>query len=471
MKHLDIHKNHSLRNLLFKYEVLESKTDHSDFTASDFSVLISHYQKHQAIEQLEIVIEKAIKYYPLNGRFRLAEAYFLLEERKPQAAMDALSMAIELENVPYRETQLAKGIILAALHHYEEAIQLLEDLSTSLLHTSKELSEIHYQIARIYNTLDDFPMMFDELRSALKLNPGHEKALERFLFAVESCREYDESIVIHTHILDHDAYNYRAWFNLGHAYYSSSEYEKAIKAFEYAFLINDRFEMAYREYAQLCFEMKQYDKALAIFMELLDHFGSDIDVLDYIGQCLLHTGEYHKARIYFFRALGLYETNDEIYFNIGQTYMRENKYGTAVHFLKQAIQYDNTREDYHYAFAITMNARGKTKKAMQHFRRAVHIAPEQCEYWLDYADMLRKNGRPDQALEILQSAELNSYGAEIFYCQGICLLELGRRKEAITAMDEGFQFDPTRHTVLFRWKPELENNKKIQNMIRYYVTT
>lgn len=101
--------------------------------------------------------------------------------------------------------------------------------------------------------MEEYEGMYQALRSALEWRPGHPEALEeRFGIAVEITRKYKESIVFHQALVDDHPYTALAWFNLGQALAYEAAYEDALEALEYAFLIDPAFEMAYREYIELC---------------------------------------------------------------------------------------------------------------------------------------------------------------------------------------------------------------------------
>jgi tetratricopeptide (TPR) repeat protein len=64
--------------------------------------------------------------------------------------------------------------------------------------------------------------------------------------------------------IDKNPYSEIAWHQLGRLHYSVKEYENAIRAFEYATLIDDEFMGAFMEKAKAYERLKKYDKAIEI---------------------------------------------------------------------------------------------------------------------------------------------------------------------------------------------------------------
>src|SRR5690606_22624009 len=136
-----------------------------------------------------------------------------------------------------------------------------------------DLVDIALCEAYLYEKQKQYEKMFEALKEALRIDPSNEEALEKIWWSVENCKMYDESIVFHKELLDRDAYSYLAWFNLGQGHSCNGDYEEAIEAMEYSFLINPDFELGYLECAETCIQIGKYEQALRIYRELIDNFG------------------------------------------------------------------------------------------------------------------------------------------------------------------------------------------------------
>lgn len=88
-----------------------------------------------------------------------------------------------------------------------------------------------------------------------------------------------------------------AWYNLGHAYSCLGEYEKAVEALEYSFLINSHFEQGYLDCAELCLQVNMYEKALRCYQEANEMFGPDAELIVYIAECLIKLNRHKEAKL------------------------------------------------------------------------------------------------------------------------------------------------------------------------------
>ncbi|MEM9917583.1 MAG: tetratricopeptide repeat protein [Bacteroidota bacterium] len=467
MKHYDFDRPSDLRDLVFQYEVVSQKGTVLSLEETAFLQLVIFFEKEHSVAKAMSVINQAIAQHKFSGILHKKKAELLLTEQNSELALESLDRA-EVFGQPIKDVDMLRARAFVHLGKFNEALELLGNLRFYEYLGRQERSELLFTESCIHEKLQQFEQMYESLRDALLENPDNEKALERFWVAVELCKKHQDSIDLHHYILDINPYNYRAWYNIGHAYYSTNQYVEAIEAFEYAFLINEEFEHAYRDYAEICFEMKYYDKALRCYLEFVEHFEADADILAKIGQCLQYTDKIGKAKIYFFRALGLDQRNDEVYFHIGECYAQENLWPSAIHFYRQAIRLDNEREDYLFSLAKAYMALGRNKKAAPLFLKAVEAAPEQTTYWITYALFYLKQGQMYKALEIIEDAELNSCGADIYFCKAAFLFMLEKDKDAMEAMREGLSIDYSQHELLFELLPDRKEDKKIKDILNYF---
>ena len=311
--------------------------------------------------------------------------------------------------------------------------------------------------------------MFFALKAALLENPKHNEALERLWLCVELSRNYEESIILHEEILDKDPYSYIAWYNLGHANAYLGNYSEAIEAFELAFVIKEDFEFAYRDCAELCFEIKLYRKALKYYQEILEHFEPDSELLLRIGQCYQFLNSTNTARTFYMRALKLDPLNDEVFFHIGLCYALEEKWKSAIKSYEKAIRIEDKQEEYLAALAAAYYAINEATKAEKYWKKAIGVAPEQSAYWVQLARFLMQSDRGEEALAFLEEAEHFSAGSDLMYCRIACLFATGKRQEAIYWLGEALHEDFEMHRALFELLPELERDIDVINLITAYM--
>ncbi|MFM9946664.1 MAG: tetratricopeptide repeat protein [Saprospiraceae bacterium] len=462
--------NNSLDNqtgteLVKRYETLLQDNLPCFFEEREFLRIIGFYETEEQWDRALEAVDHALNCHGYSTDLHLKKAQLLIEGHKEALALLVLEQAAIFDPAEPGIT-LMKAEALCYLYRYEEALELLENLKVEA--DAAGLSDIYMIEALVYETQEEYERMFYALRAALQADLANPDALEKLGLCMELSRKYKESIPLYEEVLDHDPYAYMAWYNLGHAHAYFSNYEEAIEAYEFAIAINDKYEFALRDCADLCFELKQYSKALRYYLEIAELSEPDSDLMLHIGQCYQETGQSDLARSYYQRAVQLDVFNDEAYYCTGQTYSLEEKWKQALRFYKRAIQIDYHREEYHAAIAWTYHRLGLAEDADRHYHEAIELASEESNYWLEYAGVLLETNRLDEALKLLEEGSELTAETELLYCRIACLFAAGKRQEAIYWLGEALAEAFDKHRSLFEWAPALETDSQVMELIASY---
>ncbi len=428
----------------------------------DYRQLIDYYEKEEQFHKALDVAEQAISSHNYSVDFYLRKATLLIDTGRVDQALYTLDQANAIAPAEL-EVTLLRAEAMTYNGQGEEALALLQQLKPDV--NKEALSEIYMVEALIHEYQENFELMFFALRACLRENPRNDVALERLWLSVELSRNYEASIKLHEEIIDQHPYSSLAWYNLGHAHSYLGNYAEAIDAYEFAFVIDEKFEFAYRDCADLCFETKQYDKALKYYHELQDHFDPDGDLLLRIGQCHQQNGNHAKALSFYRQANRLDPLNDEVYFHLGQCYAHAERWKEALRYFHKAVQIEDRQEEYYEALAVTYYELKEYEKALPCFQRANEIAPENSLFWINHAAFLWETGRGEAALELLEEATEYAVDGELAFARIACLFYLGRRQEAAYWLVDALEEDYAAHSILFQLVPELENDPLITSTI------
>ncbi|MEM1124152.1 MAG: tetratricopeptide repeat protein, partial [Bacteroidota bacterium] len=314
-----------------------------------------------------------------------------------------------------------------------------------------------------------YDSMFVAWKQTLNFNPAHEEALDRIWLCVEMSRKFNESIELCNQLIDHDPYCDKAWYNLGHAHTYFGDYNEAIEAYEYAFIINNKFEWAYRHCAELCMEIQNYKKALDCYEEVLVHIPPDGELLFKIGQCYHFLGKISIAQKFYYQSIQLDDLNDEVYYYLGRCSVLQQNWEEATRLYRKAIEIEGKREEY---FAALGQAYAKLNRnsrlAIRCFEKAIELAPEQSEYWVRLAAYLLESNNPQACLDVLMEADEHAVGAELLYCRAACLFKMEEKRTATNFLADALTEDYEGHEILFIFAPELKKVRKIRAIIDFY---
>lgn len=460
-----VKRDANLINLISDFEAKNEIGQVGYIDEKDFLKLLEYYEDEYLFDKALDVVNIALDQYTFRSEFYIIKGRILINLQKAALALEILEDAEHI--APFeREIKILKAKALALLKRIDEALEIIDIISVGA--TISDKGEILVTESFIFESMKDYHKMYEKLEEALKLDYKNDEALERIWISVELSRKYEESVSLHLWIIENDPYNYQAWYNLGHAYSCLSEYEKAIEALEYSFLSNSEFENGYLDCADICLQVKNYQKALDIFLEIKDKFGASSEVLQSIAQCYIFQNKTKVAKQWLFKAIKYDAFNDEAYFHLAECYAKENVWYNAINAYHKAIKLDNRREEYFLGLAKAYWAVEDFKKAKTNFQLAIQTGPEDSLYWFAYVSFLISLGQLDEANEILEEAEDNTYGTDLQYAKAaICFLS-GEREECLEYLEEALIENFAIHYLIYELAPEMKLDKKVNAIIKYF---
>lgn len=451
-----------LIQLVKDFEDKEERGELPFYEEEDWSDLITFYEEESQLERALDVAEKGLTQYPFSLDLLLRKSFLYLQLGLGEMAMTVLNEA-ESVSPGDLEVDLLRAETLAVLDQYEDALDLLEQLKGRT--EGADLSDVYLCESLVFEQMGFYEQMFFTLQLALKFDHNNEEALKRIWLSVELSKKYSESVVLHEEIIDKNPYSYLAWYNLGHAYSYFGDYAAAADAYEYAFLINSKFDFAYRDCAEICFELKDYSRALECYRDLLEFVEPDPEILLRMGQCQQYLGNWKDARELFLQASRFDELSDEVFFHLGLCYLQEGQFSKAQRMLEKAIRLEDGREEYYAALADVFMQMGLVERARPLYGQAIEIAPEDSEYWLRYVGFLMDQCEFDQALQVLDEADNHAVGAELLYSRVGCLYLMNRRQESLLLLENALDENYDMHPSLLALVPAMGEDPEVRALI------
>lgn len=455
------------KTLAERFEQLAREKDLKTLRKQDFLQLIAHHRGEENWDEALTVSEAALRIHILDVELLYEKADLLLEQQRSDEAMEIIPL---LEQVGADEIRIsclrAKALFQGG--DIELARILLGEVRQYA--PKSKLPEILLLEASLLNKIDLKQEAYLALKEVLLLDPRNRTALERIWIASESSRNQKDSLALHQQILDKDPYNALAWFNSGQALYFLLRFEEALEAFEYAAMIEPGFKLAFAYAAEVSLAIGQPKRALKSLYDIMQRTSPEAGLLKLSGQAYLALENHSKARQYFLHARNLDPLDDELYSQLGKIYMIEGKPAIAARYFERAVNLDDRNEDHLIDLARAWKSEGRTAEAEACFVRATEVAPEVPEPWLHYAEYQWEIEAYDAILDLTEEALENTWGAGICYIRAAALFRLGRKKEALRAMEEALEEHYEEHATFFRYLPDYREDKDIRAILRYFAT-
>ncbi len=458
-------KNDERRPTSFSLEDISDFCSAATTTNADLLEILLALKESYLIDEAVEVAEKAVELYPYETEFYLHLSALKYNDGLYRQSLDVLDSAL-LINPCQSEIEVFKIKVLSKLERYDEAQELIDELSTRLMRS--EWSLLYIAQAYLCQATGEHSSMYFYAKQAVSHAPESEEAYELLGRAVELSKEYHDAINFLNDCIDEDPYSHLAWYHLALAHASVGNYDRAILAYEYAFIANPDFLRAYIECAELCTELGYWRKSILVNMDIQEKFEDNGDCNAQMAKCYLHLRMVEPAEACLLELAKLDADHDELYFLLGDCFFVKKNWNKAILAYEKALEADPEHDEYIFRLARAYAKIGKSGQAVQNFKLAIDLGPEQDEYWFGFAKYLIKRGKAINALHILEQADEHTFSPKLDYLKSIALLRCNKRKEGLEFLSAALEEDQGHLNLFYKYMPEAKEDRQIQSIVNYW---
>jgi tetratricopeptide (TPR) repeat protein len=160
------------------------------------------------------------------------------------------------------------------------------------------------------------------------------------------------------------------------------------------------------------FDKRQYEEALALYLDFAQKHPSNFSIGIYIARCKIELNQYEEAQAEFKKVLDAVsvETPDlkgnvtaaQVYAGIGDIYLRQEKFKLAGENFRRSIEIQPGDPALPYNVAEIMFAQNKPDEAEKYYLLATQIKPDWPKPYLKLAYVSLNKGQMDKAVEYLK---------------------------------------------------------------------
>src|SRR5271154_1426319 len=455
-----------MKELLKQYQDLKSGRHHSFLEEEAFERIIDYFDDTEDLSQAVEAVELGIEQYPYSSALMVKKADLMIATRRYHEALSILEQ-VELLDSSDINLYILKTDACLALDQPQKAATLLE---SALLHfEGDERIELLFELADVYDDYEEFDKIFDCLRLILEEEPDNEEALYKICFWTDFTGRNEESIKLHQQIIDEKPYNQLAWFNLAAAYQGLKLYEKAIDAYKYAVVIDEKLDYAYRNMADAYIRLRKFRDAIESLEKVIELSRPEDVIYEAIGHCYDKLRNYAQARFYYRKASHLNADDSKLYYKIACTYLNETQWENAIKQLENALRISPKQPEYNLAIGECKMQLGNFKDAVQYFSNVVRVRPKNVSGWDALIRCLYIGGFFEEALEQSQAAIkiTNGKAVFIFYSCAICFA-LGKTKEGLLQLEKAMSKSPKLLKKLIELNPVILQYQSVVDVIARY---
>ncbi|GGH47065.1 hypothetical protein IA57_08865 [Mangrovimonas yunxiaonensis] len=396
---------------LTKFESM-LKTNHVlFFDSEEFENIIHHYLSQGKVALAKKAIKLGLEQHPSSTNLKLFKVEVLIFENKLSPADNLLNALHELEPLN-EEIYIQKANILSKQDNHGKAITALK----KALELAEDASDIYSLIGMEYLFLDQFEDAKYFFMKCLETDLEDYSALYNIMYCFDFLEQHNEAIEYLNMYLDSNPYCEVAWHQLGKQYFMSKAFKKALAAFDFAIISDDRFLGAYLEKGKVLEQLKRYNEALECYMYTLQLDDPTSFALLRIGFCHEKLGQKDLAIQYYKKTVHEDPLLDKGWIAITKFYIKQKNYQKALYYIKKAINIDGDNVFYWKHYAKINHRLNLLEEAERGYKKALELGNYELDTWLLRADILLKLGEPEAAItNLLQAQEFYPENAEIEY--------------------------------------------------------
>ena len=455
-----------IKELILRYHNLKQGRANAYIEEDDFERIIEHFDEQDEIAEAIQAAEMALDQYPFSALLMIKKADLLLATRKYKEALDLLDTA-SLYDHKEMNLFILKTDAYLALDMPEQAIVLLQEA----LHLFEgiERSELLFELADVYDDHEAFDKVFDCLQLVLEDDPMNEEALYKICFWTDFTGRNEESISLHKRIIDEQPYNALAWFNLAAAYQGLKLHEKAIDAYQFAIVIDEKFDYAYRNMGDAYLRIRKYKEAIEALEKVLELSRPEDVIYEAIGHCYHRMKNYAQARFHYKKAVHLNSDDSRLYQKIAATYMQEGQWQQAIKQLENALRIHKHINEYYILLGECFMHLNQFKEAAVYFGTVVKNKPKQIAGWESLIKCLVANDQFSLALEQTELAYISTVGKVVFiFYRSAILYMMKKQTEALLQLEMALSKSLKLVNKLTKFYPEMMQDPKVSELISHY---
>jgi tetratricopeptide (TPR) repeat protein len=449
---------------LSKFESMLKTNKVLFFDSEEFEEIILHYLDMGKASLAKKALKLALDQHPKSTGLKLVQVEMLVYDDKLEIAEKLLNelYAIEPNN---EEIYIQKANICSKRDQHEKAVELLK----IALQFTDDYADVYNLIGMEYLFMDNFELAKQNFIKCLEEDLEDQSALYNVVYCYEFMDQNLDAIEFLNKYIDKNPYSEIAWHQMGRLYYGVKDYENAIRAFDYATLIDDEFLGAFMERAKAYERLKRYQEAI-------DSYTRTIELDDATSYALLRIGKCHEKLGNTALALQFYNDTvhedpllDKGWIAITDFYVRQKNYQKALFYVNKALAIDNQNNLYWKRYATINKHMNFFEEAEFGFRKAVEFGDTELDTWLFWVDILQFLGEFDSAIQtLLQATEFYPEENEIEYRLAGIYFMMQDTTKAKFHLSNGLRLKFENYILIEDLFPVVWTNKAVQSYIAKY---
>lgn len=446
---------------LSKFESMLKTNKVFFFDSEEFEDIVLHYLDTGKINLAKKALKLGLEQHPRSTGLKLVQVELLVFDDKLDMAERLLNelYAIEPTN---EEIYIQKANICSKRDQHDKAVEFLK---TALQYTD-DYADVYSLIGMEYLFMDNLELAKENFIKCLEEDTEDHSALYNVVYCFDFLDQNLEAIEFLNGFIDRQPYSEVAWHQLGRQYYAVKNYEQALRAFDYATLIDDTFLGAFLEKAKTLERLKRWEDAIECYNTTMELDDPTSYALLRVGKCYERLGNSEKALKFYLKTVHEDPLLDKAWIAITDFYIKKKNFQKALYYVNKAIGIDNENKLYWKRYAVINRALNFHEEAEEGYRKAVEFGDYQLDTWLFWCDTLSMLGEYDTAINtLLQASEYFPEEYEVEYRLAGLYFMLQEKNKGFFHLSNGLRLNYRNHVLLEEFFPGVWHMDVVQDAI------
>ncbi|KAG0213994.1 anaphase-promoting complex subunit cdc27 [Mortierella sp. NVP41] len=334
-------------------------------------------------------------------------------ERSEEQATDFVSPSVR--EAELQELEVIRAVadifkILARAYGLFSQNKFVESLAEYELLPYEHLASgwVQCQLAKNKFEMTDYATAAQYFQRARELEPSIHRDMEIYSTCLWHLKQEMRLSALGKELKDSNHHSPQAWCALGNAYSLRNENDQALKCFQRAIQLDDRFAYAHTLSGHEYKGLEEYDKSLTEYRAAIS-----IDPRHYPAWC-----------------------------GMGDVYTKVGKNDLALIHYKEAQKLNPSNTVVIFLVGVVQERMNRTSEALRSFEEAIHLQPGHAMARFEKAKVQKEMGFYAEALKELDVVhKIAPTEPRVFMLQGEILLEMGDKKEALKKLTWALDLD------------------------------
>ncbi|HMC00544.1 MAG TPA: tetratricopeptide repeat protein [Flavobacteriaceae bacterium] len=447
---------------LTKFESMLKTNNVLFFDSEEFENIIHYYLNQGKVALAKKAIKLGLDQHPTSINLKLFRIEVFVFENKLDIADNLLNELYSLEPLN-EEIYIQKANILSKKDLHQEAVDVLK----KALKLTDDPIDIYSLIGMEYLFLDKFEDAKNYFMKCVEVDHQDYTALYNMIYCFDFLDQNQQAIEFLNVFLDKNPYSEVAWHQLGKQYFTIKDYKKALAAFDFAIISDDRFIGAYLEKGKVLEKLKRYNEAIESYNTTLQLDDPTSFALLRIGNCYEKLGQDDLAVQYYYKTVHEDPLLDKGWISITKFYRKKQNFQKALYYINKAINIDSENVVYWKYYAQINLQLNFLEEAENGFKRALDLGNYELNTWISRSDILIKLGEIDAAIvNLLEASEFYPENAEIEYRLAGCYFFIGKQDKGEYHLKNAIQNNTEYAFIIEELFPKIYKKAKIKNLLK-----